>query len=46
MTGHAGSDQLTLDVASLRPGDYRLSATPIARLGATTTPRSVSFAIR
>jgi hypothetical protein len=45
VTGHAGRNVLTLDLGRLRAGDYRLTATPIARSGATVA-RSVAFRIR
>ena len=46
VTGHAGAGQFTLDLSALRPGDYRLSATPLAQSGAATATRSASFTIR
>jgi outer membrane protein assembly factor BamB len=46
VTGHAGASQFTLDLSALRPGDYRLSATPLAQSGAATATRSAPFTIR
>jgi hypothetical protein len=45
VTGHAGANRFTLDLTRLRAGDYRLTATPIARSGARVA-RSVAFRIR
>jgi hypothetical protein len=44
--GKAGSDRLTIDLTKLHSGAFRLSATPIAKSGAATATRSVSFSIR
>jgi outer membrane protein assembly factor BamB len=46
VTGHAGVNHITLDLTQLRPGAYRLSATPLARPGVATIRRSVSFTVR
>jgi HYDIN/CFA65/VesB family protein len=45
LTGHAGANQLTLDLTRLSRGDYRLSATPIAPSSAAALTRSVSFTV-
>jgi hypothetical protein len=46
VTGHAGVNHITLDLTQLRPGAYRLSATPLGRPGVATVKRSVSFTVR
>ena len=40
----AGADDVTLSLAGLSPGDYRLGATPIARSGATGATQYLRFA--
>jgi FAD dependent oxidoreductase/HYDIN/CFA65/VesB family protein/putative pyrroloquinoline-quinone-binding quinoprotein len=43
VAGGPGSNTLTLDLAALAGGHYRLDATPIARSGAARTTRYVHF---
>ena len=43
VTGHAGSNSLTLNLATLAPGHYRLGATPIDRSGATGVTQYLRF---
>jgi len=43
VTAHAGADNLTLSLAGLPAGDYRLGATPIARSGAAGVTSYLRF---
>ncbi|HEV3033598.1 MAG TPA: choice-of-anchor D domain-containing protein, partial [Solirubrobacteraceae bacterium] len=46
VTGHAGANSLTLSLAELSAGEYRLAATPIARSGAVGTTHYLHFLTR
>ncbi len=43
VTGHAGANSLTLSLAGLSAGEYRLAATPIARSGAAGRTHYLHF---
>ena len=45
VAGHAGSNALTIDLAGLAAGDYRLATTPIARTGGAGVTRYVHFKV-
>jgi hypothetical protein len=46
VAGHAATNALTVDLAGLPAGDYRLVATPVTRSGAAGITRYVHFKVR